>query len=67
MIVISKKKSLLIYTKSNASKIYSNISFDKPLYPAVCLKDKNDCLEITNCKTEYYNNKDLKNSVEKLW
>ena len=67
IILISKKKSLLVYTKSNVSKIYSNISFDKPLYPAVCLKDKNDCLEITNCKTEYYNNKDLKNSVKKLW
>lgn len=57
--LILKRNTLIVNTKSNSSEIYSNIPFDKPLYPAVCLKDKNDCLEITNYKNEYFNNKVL--------
>ena len=61
IILIMKRNSLSIYTNSKKFEIYSNIPIEKPLYPAVILKDKNDTLEILNYKKEYYNNNDSKN------
>ena len=51
VVVMNMKKRTLKYIINNEDKgdSYSNIPIDKPLYPAVCLYNKNDSVEITGC------------------
>ena len=58
----------MIYLESSGKvfKLFNNISFDKQLYPAIALKDKNDSVEIITYKTEYYSNNKLVNEVNGL-
>lgn len=68
IILIMQKKCLMIYLESSGKvfKLFNNISFDKQLYPAIALKDKNDSVEIITYKTEYYSNNKLVNEVNGL-
>ena len=54
-----KQKSLKILMNYSETEIYSNIPIDKPLFPAIFLKDKYDSVEIT----DYYS--DYKNTIKK--
>ena len=59
LIMNMKQKSLKILMNYSETEIYSNIPIDKPLFPAIFLKDKYDSVEIT----DYYS--DYKNTIKK--
>ena len=43
-----KKRTLkFIINNKDQGESYTNIQMDKPLFPAVCLYNKNDSIEIT--------------------
>ena len=48
-----KKKTLKILVNSNEEEIYSDINTEKPLFPAVILRNKYDSVEITDYYQEY--------------
>ena len=53
LIMNMKKKTLKILVNSNEEEIYSDINTEKPLFPAVILRNKYDSVEITDYYQEY--------------
>ena len=48
-----KKKSLKLLLDSEEKEIYSEINIEKPLFPAVFLRNQNDSVEISDYYQEY--------------
>ena len=60
-----KKKSLKLLLDSEEKEIYSEINIEKPLFPAVFLRNQNDSVEISDYYQEYKRIFKNKNKSEK--